>query len=46
MRGDDGPGAALEKMRGDGDGQGGAFFGVGGGAKLVEQHQGVVVGEM
>ena len=33
--GDDGPGAQGEEAGGEGDGEGGALFGVGGGAELV-----------
>jgi hypothetical protein len=36
---------AARKVAGDGDGQRGAFFGIGGGAELVEQHQRARVGE-
>ena len=37
--GDERPGAGGEEVAGDGDGERGAFFGIGGGAKLVEQNQ-------
>ena len=36
---------AVEKVAGNGHGQRRAFFGIGGGAKLVEQHQRARVGE-
>ena len=36
---------ASRKCAGDGDGEGGAFFRVGGGAELVEQDEGACVGE-
>ena len=36
---------AVEKVAGDGDGQSGAFFGIGGGAEFVEQDQGLCAGE-
>ncbi len=39
MRGNDGPGAGVEEVFGDGDGEGCAFFGVGGGAELVEEDE-------
>ena len=32
-------------MAGDGYGQGGAFFGIGGGTEFVEEHQGARIGE-
>lgn len=35
MGGDEGPGLAAEEVAGDGDGEGGTFFGVGGGAEFV-----------
>ena len=38
--GDAGPGVEREEVFGDGDGEGGTFFGVGGGAELVEQDEG------
>ena len=37
--GDAGPGVEREEVAGDGYGEGGAFFGVGGGAELVEQDE-------
>ncbi len=37
--GDDGPGSAAEEMLGDGDSEGGAFLGIGGGAQLVEENE-------
>src|ERR1700757_2554736 len=39
MGGDDGDRTDAAEVVGDGDGQGGAFFGVGGGAEFVEQHE-------
>ena len=39
MRGDDGHAADLAEMAGDRDGEGGAFFGIGGGAEFVEQDE-------
>ena len=39
MRGDDGDAADPAKVLSDGDGQSGAFFGVGRGAQLIEQHE-------
>ena len=39
VRGDERPRAGGEKVAGDGDGQCRAFFGIGGGAELVEQDQ-------
>ena len=43
VRGDAGPGVEVEEVFGDGDGEGCAFFGVGGGAEFVEQDEGVGV---
>ncbi len=45
MGGDEGPGAGGEEVAGDGDGQRGTFFGIGGGAQLVKQDEGAVVGQ-
>ena len=39
MGGDDGHAADAAEMAGDGDGEGGAFFGIGGGAEFVEQDE-------
>ena len=39
VRGDDGQAADVAEVSGDGDGQGGALFGIGGGAEFVEQDQ-------
>jgi hypothetical protein len=45
MRGDERPGTGCQKMAGDGDGERRAFFGIGGGAKLVKQDQRLIVSE-
>ena len=45
VRGDQRPGARLQKVAGNGHGQRGAFFGIGGGAKLVEQNQRLLAGQ-
>ena len=39
MRGDDGQAADAAEMSSDGDGESGAFFGIGGGAEFIEQDQ-------
>ena len=39
VRGDDGHAADAAEMSGDGDGESGAFFGIGGGAEFIEQDQ-------
>ncbi len=36
---------AVEEVAGDGDGERGAFFRIGGGAKLVEQDEGLRIGQ-
>ena len=41
--GDAGPGVELEEVLGDGDGEGGTFFRVGGGAEFVKQDEGLRV---
>ena len=44
--GDERPGVAqCEEVAGNGDGEGGALFGIGGGAELVEEYEGRRVGE-
>ena len=45
VRGDQRPRARRQKVAGNGHGQRGAFFGIGGGAELVEQHQRARAGE-
>ena len=44
--GDEAPGAGVEEVFGDGDGEGGTLFGVGGGAEFVEEDEGGGAGEV
>ena len=46
VSGDERPRARREKVAGNGHGQRRAFFGIGGGAELVEQHQRACIGQM
>ena len=43
--GDERPGLRVEEVIGDGDGEGGPLFRIGGGAELVEEDEGTGVGE-
>ena len=44
VRGDDGPAALVQEVLGDGDGQGRALFGIGGGAEFIQKNERCRVG--